>query len=374
MLNYKKEQLEEYKKELGIVASLSNLYSDNTAPMIYYRATENIYCRSFGALNVSRSDCTADAIFSAKIGVGIKTFLYQPLGGFQKIAEFNKQRPLFKDLSGIELIKKIAALRNERIETTVRTYGLQTMVYHCITRKQDGTIDIFEEPMNSIIVDKISILGTDDIKIVFTDGQEKYEFYYSKSTLFKMFRASSSILSFKVTILDDPMESLTKLFDFLAKAKSQTASKNQLSFPSLIVPLYSENKKRGRFVPEKSGLNQWNAKGRVRKYNEVYIPFPKRLRKENPNFFPPRKTKWELELPTSKKITMSVCQESGKALMSKPNGELGQWILRDVLNLAEGHLLSYDELLAKGIDSVIFRKIDDLHFKCDFISNETLDE
>ena len=74
LLNYSDEQIEEYKKELDIVASLSNLFSDNSAPMIYYRATENIYCRAFKALNVSRSDCTADAIFDFKTGVGIKTF------------------------------------------------------------------------------------------------------------------------------------------------------------------------------------------------------------------------------------------------------------------------------------------------------------
>lgn len=374
MLNYKKEQLDEYKKELGIVASLSNLFSDNSAPMIYYRATENIYCRSFDAINVSRSDCTADAIFSARIGVGIKTFLYKPSGSFQKIAEFNKQQPLFKGLSGIELIKKISSLRNERINTTIRTYGLSSMIYHCITRKQDGTIDIFEEPMYSINIDKVAILLAEPNKIVFTDGQEKYEFYYSKSTLFKMFDTTESILSFNAKILDDPMESLTRLFDFLDKTKDNREPKIKHSLPSLIVPLYSENKKMGRFVPEKSGLNQWNANGRARNFNEVYIPFPTRLRQCNPHFFPARKIPWKLELPTGEVILMAVCQDSGKALMSDPNKALGKWILRDVLNLPEGHLLSYSELLAKGIDSLIFWKIDDHHFKCDFINNEMADE
>ena len=128
MLAYTKEQLEEYRKELDAVASLSNLFSDNTAPMIYYRATENIYCRSFGAENVSRNDTTADALFDFRVGVGIKTFLYKDSGSYQKIAEFNAEQPLFKGLSGLDLIRKIASLRNERIATTIRKYDLKFMI------------------------------------------------------------------------------------------------------------------------------------------------------------------------------------------------------------------------------------------------------
>ena len=60
--------------------------------------------------------------------------------------------------------------------------------------------------------------------------------------------------------------------------------------------------------------------------------------------------------------------------MSNPNKELGKWLLRDVLHLDERHLLTYDELLAKGIDSVIFWKRDDANFTCDFVDSETLEE
>ena len=38
-------------------------------------------------------------------------------------------------------------------------------------------------------------------------------------------------------------------------------------------------------MPEKSGLNQWNAGGRVRKYGEVYIPIPAEIRKLKIGFF-----------------------------------------------------------------------------------------
>lgn len=115
--------------------------------MIYYRATENIYCKAFNALNVSRADCTADAIFNLKNGVGIKTFLGKDTGSYQKIAEFNKQEPLYRSLSGIDLIKKIAEMRNERIDFTMRNYGLNSMIYHCILRMNDSTISVYEEPI-----------------------------------------------------------------------------------------------------------------------------------------------------------------------------------------------------------------------------------
>ena len=47
----------------------------------------------------------------------------------------------------------------------------------------------------------------------------------------------------------------------------------------------------------KSGLNQWNAGGRARDYDEVYIPFNSTLREMYEGFFPPRDTPFEVILP-----------------------------------------------------------------------------
>lgn len=85
--------------------------------------------------------------FNLKTGVGIKTFLGKDTGSYQKIAEFNKQEPLYRSLSGIDLIKKIAEMRNERIDFTMRNYGLNSMIYHCILRMNDSTISVYEEPI-----------------------------------------------------------------------------------------------------------------------------------------------------------------------------------------------------------------------------------
>lgn len=371
ILPYTIDQISEYQKELSIVGSLSNLFSNSTAPMIYYRATENIYCRSFSAKNVSRSDCTADAIFNFETGIGIKTFLHQDGGSYQKIAEFNKQAPLYRDLSGLDLIRKIAQLRNDRIDFTMRNYGLKSMIYHCILRDNDGFVKIYEEPMHSIDIDKIVITGTYDNKCVFTDGIEQYEFYFPKSTLFKRFAKNDYFLSFKVVILSDPMDALSELVKLLPESNENCVKKSALVYPEMVIPLYSVNRKDGNFVAERSGLNQWNANGRARNENEVYIPFSKQLRTSNPTFFPPRYKPWNLKLPNGEVISMTVCQADGKALMSNPNKALGKWLLRDVLKLKVGQIVTYEDLLKIGVDSLVFRKYPDGTYDCDFIDNQS---
>lgn len=52
--------------------------------------------------------------------------------------------------------------------------------------------------------------------------------------------------------------------------------------------------------------------------------------------------------------------------MSQSNKALGKWILRDVLQLAEGSLLSYTMLQAVGIDSVRIDKLYDNSYTINF--------
>ena len=117
---------------------------------------------------------------------------------------------------------------------------------------------------------------------------------------------------------------------------------------------------------KKSGLNQWNAEGRARHPNEAYIPIPVDIHKNHPSFFPDRDTLFSLILPNGHTMKSKVCQDNSKALMSFSNRELGQWILRDVLNLKENKLLTYDKLQILGIDSVRIDKIDEQEFEINF--------
>ena len=136
--------------------------------------------------------------------------------------------------------------------------------------------------------------------------------------------------------------------------------------------MYSKNKDK-KVVAPKSGLNQWNAGGRDRDVNEIYIPYNTTDRKRNLSFFPPRDTPFTLHLPDGKEIKAKVCQEVdkmnpmlGKAIMSNPNKILGKWLLRDVFELPENTIVTYDMLEKFGVDSVIFTKNFEGDYSVDF--------
>ena len=117
---------------------------------------------------------------------------------------------------------------------------------------------------------------------------------------------------------------------------------------------------------EKSGLNQWNAGGRRRNPDEIYIPYPAEDRQRNQHFFPPRDTVFQLSLPDGSIIPAKVCQDNCKAIMSNPNKVLGAWLLRKVFELPKNVLITYDMLLMYGIDSVIFTHNGGLNYSIDF--------
>ncbi len=352
------EQRDYYERLLKAVASLSNLFSESPEPYLASRATENLFCKAFVAENLSRSDASADASKN-RIGFGIKTFLNGNGRSMQKIAEFNGDHMLFESLPPEEKIRKIAELRNERIETTKRIFGLDELIYHCITRKV-GKIMVYETNTPLINISKIK-----DVKVVrggiqFSDDSAEYSFNVSKSTLYKRFITENVLLEIPVRILTDPFSEIEKL---ISEAGLIFAPERVL--PHVFLPLYSM---RGgtKNVPEKSGLNQWNAAGRPRDPNEIYIPIPAWIHRKFPGFFPPRDQSFELTLPDRKTLSASLCQDGSKALMSNPNADLGKWILRDVMNLKEKELLTYEKLQTIGLDAVVVYKIDNEHYDIDF--------
>ena len=64
-------------------------------------------------------------------------------------------------------------------------------------------------------------------------------------------------------------------------------------------------------------------------------------------------------------MSAKICQDGGKALMSNPNKELGKWLLRDILHLKEGELLTMEKLNLFGFNNVVITKIDSENFKID---------
>jgi len=381
------EMQDKYCFMLARIGAFSHLFSSSETPYLETRISENLFCRVFEAHNVGREDCTADATKSS-VGIGIKTWINS---NRQKIAEFNKLRNEYNTLSPEEMINRIAQFRNDRINSTIAEHGLKYMLYHCIIREK-GKILVCESPLELINMDNIRIVDKKSISenvINFTDGIHNYSFNTSKSVLYNDFTGIETIASIPVSILDDPfllLEQLKLESSSSASVQIHSENSNSQSLPDaslltkysfeneslqtaadktssfgeftdtpevdyIFLPLYAKSKN-GPYVPEKSGLNQWNAGGRQRDPDELYIPIPIEIHKKYPHFFPNRDTPFSLELPDGTVFSSKVCQENGKALMSNPNRLLGQWILRNLLGIKPRKLVYYRDLLIRGFDSM----------------------
>jgi len=356
---YRSQELskrEEYKSSLKITGSLSNLFSDSRTPYLYYRIAEKIFCNSFLASDLSRGDVALDAV-KDNIGIGLKTFLASNNKSFQKIAEFNKDKFLYENKNPTTMVEIISNLRNERIRFTENLYGIKQSIYHCVIREENA-FKLHEEVMNYVDIENISEVKKVKNIIKFNDGIHDYSFNISKSTLTKRFVIKKPLLEFDVNILENPLNDIKNC---LLKNDLLYGSYNKI-VKTIYLPLYGRNKT----VHEKSGLNQWNANGRQRNENEVYIPIPIQVHKIEPNFFPDRDSSFNLKLPKGNILVAKVCQDNSKALMSYSNRDLGKWILRDVLSLKIGELLTYEKLQTIGIDSVRIDKIDSKNYEINF--------
>ena len=354
------EEQKKYESLLKIIVALSKLSSESNVPYLYYRMAENIFCKSFSATNLSRSDVSIDAK-KGIWGIGLKTFIHENGKKFEKVAEFNKDRGDYSGFKAPEtLVLKISELRNKRLESTCGLCGIQTenLMYHCVTRAEN-VLYLHEEQMKLIDRDHIEIQKQKGNVIYFTDKNEEYGFNISKSTLYKRFTIKP-LRTIDVKIYDDPFS----LIETYLQGEFQESASN-LIIDTVCLPLYSYENEH-KIVPQRSGLNQWNAKGRKRNSNEIYIPIPSKIRNHKPNFFPKKSQSFSLKLPNGSIMSAKICQDGDKALMSNPNEALGKWILRDVLNLQEGTLVSYENLIEIGIDTVQISKFKDGTYEINF--------
>lgn len=365
-LSKPKKQQSEYTHLLQIVGSLSKLFSESNIPYLYYRATENIFCRSFETQNIGRKDCSYDAK-EGSLGIGIKTFILKKNYSTEKVAEFNKLSASFKEKTPKQLAYLLADYRNARMNSDNKIYGITESIYHCIGRAKQ-TLYIFETSYPQIDKDKIK-----DIKaikgwagITFTVGNDFYKFNYSKSTLYRRFETPSNALKVNVNILDDPYGLLTSLSN-QGKLWVHEVLKHEEEGEFVILPLYSTQlSKRGKkVVAPKSGLNQRNAGWRKRAPWELYVPVPKEVHKSHPGFFPDKTKVFKLIVPSGEEFNAKMCQQGNKGLMTNPNNALEKRLLRWILHLEEKEILTYDKLLKAGFDSLKVTKIKEGVYKVD---------
>jgi hypothetical protein len=336
------------------MAQASCIYTDNSKPYIPYRVAEKMFCHAFSAEDKSRQDIPVDAV-KISDGVGIKTFVSG--SGFlkyEKVAEFvNRNKYPLNEQNPAEMIRQVSEYRNNRIGDTVKAFSLKNTVYHYLVRDV-GKIFICECPMLPIDINSISLsLRTQKGNAVrFKDKYFNYYFHLSKHTLFQEFSYQKKFCTLKI---DSHLDEQKLTWAIVELSNKGASSKSKLKkYDYVVLPLYST---RTGDVPEKSGLNQWNAGGRDRDPNELYIPIPKIVHRVKPEFFPPRDSKFTLFTQDGKKFSAKVCQDDSKALMTDPNKDLGKWLLRDILKLPMGHIAAYENLRKNNADTVIIYKI-----------------
>ncbi|MCY3051438.1 NgoFVII family restriction endonuclease [Aerococcus urinae] len=368
-----------YIQLLQIVGSLSNLFADTVNPFLYYRAHENLFCEVFNAKNLSRGDISFDAV-KGNLGIGLKTFLQGNGNTFQKVAEFNSDSDLFRGLvTDEEVIYKVSELRTKRIKMTQNATNTKLNLYHLITR-DEGCMNVVETPMDLVDINSIKIPKKQYKNTIhFSDKYNEYSFSRSKNTLLKRFNTSEQhiICQFEVEILKNPFDILLNLSNY-NDDKNNDLSQKQDGLEYIILPLYSP--KDGK-VQLRSGLNQWNAKGRPRHPDEVYIPIPSWIHTTFKEFFRYEAGKptqnypsFNVELPNGHIMKCKIAQGGGKALMSDPNKDLGHWILRDVLQIPEFQVLNMEFLNEVGIDSVKLSKKNLDYYLLDFMSSGSFKE
>ena len=359
-----------YLKLLSAVSKLSGLFSESSVPFINYRVAENIFCRSFNANNLSRSDTAFDANFNS-IGVGLKTFTCNSNNSTEKVAEFNSLSRVLAGFNGKELAVKLGEFRNERINLANRLYDIQSSLYHIVARKEKELL-LYETDYNIIDINNIHSVKDNKASLQFEDGNNFYSFNYSKSTLFRKFIIPQNAFRLPIEIIEDPYTLLLELFE--NKELRPATDKLVKGQNFVILPLYSTKNKDRKEVAEKSGINQWNAGGRKRNLGEIYIPIPSEIHKKYPDFFPPRDVHFNLTIPTGETFTSKVCQDNSKALMTDPNKAMSDWLLRKVLRLKEGELATMDKLDELGFDSVIITKTDEENFKIDILKTDSYEQ
>ena len=381
---------EKYSGYLKAVGALSGLFSDNPRPLINYRTAEKLFNIQTGAKDVGRLDNSFDSKIDlspgVSIGVGVKTFTANNASdtSTEKIAEFSNPAylKLLSQQTGKKLAQTLSDFRNMRVTSDALQLGirLEQSYYHCLVRVP-GAVVLHEEPYQLIKTQALHPTNSRGKRIsawpnnpaehlYFSDDLNSYTFLRGKNVLQKRFDLARNYTSrpIPIGILANAFDKILTAFGggWISELSNETGgisspASSPIESDRVVLPLYSPGK---MIVQSRSGLNNWNAAGRSRKFGEAYIPIPAVVHEVKPGFFPPKDTSFTVALPDGKRISAKVCQAGSKALMSDPNTALFQWLFELIdgsVQLAEKRLPNknpyrYEDLIRIGKDSVSISK------------------
>lgn len=392
---FSNKEKNEYIEFLKIFGALSGLFKDNQEgenarkPYLYYRNHEQLFARVFEVEDLTRKDSAFDALGvwdNERVGIGLKTWIHTKDYTYQKVAEFNKLAPevivpLIENGKSEEVIRKVAELRNERIMLDKRLYNTNVDVYHYITR-DDNVMNIVETSYDLIDIDSLELIS-DGKTYTFKDRLHSYKFYTSKSVLLEEFDASAGEIVERIPIdqFDDPFR-LIKMINLQEENYNIACEEEknyEVNHEEIILPLY-QDKKEGPFVSNCSGINIRHSKSKNKGSNiprpeyEIEVRVSKWIHYIYPKFFgvdalsendikDKQLNDFDLILPDGRVLRGRIKQESGKSLQTSPQGDLGKWILKDVLGLRNREVVTMEYLNKLGIDSLRIIKLDNKHFK-----------
>lgn len=115
-------------------------------------------------------------------------------------------------------------------------------------------------------------------------------------------------------------------------------------------------------ISKRSGLN-WGQRG-GREPNQAYIPLKVDVYKTN--FFPPIAQHFTIHTDDGKILICTRAQENGKAIHTPHNNSLIGEYFRFRLGVANGNLVTMDDLTAYGRTNIDFYKIDEENYYMDF--------
>lgn len=370
-----------YLEKIALVAKLSPLFSDSSTPFVHSRFAERIFCLDSGSQDLARQDISFDAKGSSLEGIGVKTYVAssKATAKVEKVAEFTTYatQGKFVGLAGEALAREVSQLRNKRLASDCAEVEVDLVksFYHCIVRTP-GEIFFIEQDFGPVNLE--SIVPTDRFgkevgaflnegHVYFKDESHGYVFNIAKNVLYRRFDPTKGFVSQSVKL--DQKYDFVSLMDEIKKLMEAVpvdrpdAQVAETIEDFVVLPLYSPSQKA---VPAASGINQWNAKGRTRKFSEAYIPVPRDVHVTSPDFFPARDVAFNLKLPNGAIVLASICQDGDKALMSNPNTELCRWLFSTIDGAfaeaekrmgTENRPYTYSDLLAIGKDSVKVRRV-----------------
>jgi hypothetical protein len=372
-----------YLDDLALAAALSPLFSESKTPFIHSRLAERLFCMVSGNHDLARQDLSYDAKSTGGIGVGVKTFVSNSASAskVEKVAEFTAfaTKGAFNGLSGEALALKVSHLRNARVasDAAETEISIENSYYHCVVRVPNG-IYLLEQPYSQVSVgslkptDKFGREVTtfaDSGHVYFNDGSSDYAYNVAKNVLYKRFSPTQSFASAVIhTKFDADLPSLllklknSNLLTISSVNERVSVEEPENAEEFVILPLYSP---RTRTVASASGINQWNAAGRIRTFGEAYIPVPRAVHDLAPGFFPERDQPFRLRLPNGEVIVAKICQDGSKALMANPNTDLCKWLFATIdgsfeiseTRLVESRPYVYSDLELIGKDSVKVTKV-----------------